>query len=553
MSRQPLSNPTHMASMRMPPRQKMINMMYLVLTAMLALNVSKEVLDAFAFMDGELVRSERAHEQRSRVEYTQFAEAAERLPDKFAAKHAEAMRVKAHADSLVEHIEAIKAAAVAEADRLEPGELRAPGADGRDTLRSLLALEAKDDRTTLTRMLVGSEPAVPRTGAGSANDLKLRITAFRDSLKNLAGARATDLSEGLDLLFDLGDRRDASGTLNNWESTSFYDVPLAAGIATLSKLQADIRSAENDMVKWLYRSVEAKDYKFGTLTTAVIPSSNLIMAGDSFRADVFLAAYDPRNPPEVQLTGGSSLPIGRDGKAKLRLAGDRVGEHIVEGVIRFEGPDGPEEIPYQTQYQVMAPLLVASPSKMNVLYRGVDNPIELSIPGVAADRVQASISAGRIARNGQGWVVSGVTGNMAEVYGTVQLPDGGTKRIGPVRFRVKDLPPPTAFVAGKSAADGQVRKAELTAAQGVAARLVDSEWGDPWRVQRFEMTIVRKGATPLQFTANSNAFTDEMRVALAALRPGDRIYVERIKARLANAPSTSRNYDLGTLALTVAP
>ncbi len=542
-----------MASMRMPPRQKMINMMYLVLTAMLALNVSKEVLDAFAFMDGELVRSERAHEQRSRVEYAQFAEAAKSFPEKFAARHAEAMRVKAHADSLVEHIEVIKTSAVAEADRLEPEVLRGPDAAGRDTLRSLLALQAKDDRTTLTRMLVGSEPASPNTGAGTAHDLKMRIMAFRDSLKQLAGAGNSDLAEGLDLLFDLGDRRDASGTMNNWESTSFYDVPLAAGIATLSKLQSDIRSAENDVVKWLYRSVEAKDYKFGTLTTAIIPSSDLVMAGDSFRADVFLAAYDPRNPPQVQVTGGADLPIGSDGKAKLRLAGDRIGEHSVEGVIRFEGPDGPEEIPYRTRYQVMAPLLVASPSKMNVLYRGVDNPIELSIPGVAADRVQASITTGRIVRRGQGWVASGVTGTAAEVYGTVQLPDGGTRRIGPVRFRVKDLPPPTAFVAGKSAADGQVRKAELTAAQGVAARLVDSEWGDPWRVQRFEMTIVRKGATPLQFSANSNAFTDEMRVALAALRPGDHIYVERIKARLADAPSTSRTYDLGTLALTVAP
>ena len=71
-------------------------------------------------------------------------------------------------------------------------------------------------------------------------------------------------------------------------------MPLAAGVATLSKLQADIRSAENDVVKWLYRSVEVKDYKFGTLTTAVIPQSNLIMLGDSFRADVFLAAYDPQ-------------------------------------------------------------------------------------------------------------------------------------------------------------------------------------------------------------------------------------------------------------------
>lgn len=540
-----------MASLQLPPRQKMINMMYLVLTAMLALNVSKEVLDAFAIMDAELVRSERAHEQRSRLEYAVFADAAQRFPAKFGAKHEAALRVKAQADALVQHIDALKARAVAEADGLDEQLVRGQDADGHDTLRALLALAAKDDRTTLTRMLVGGEPANPRQGEGTAHDLRLRVEAFRDSLKTLARQDAPELAEALDHLFDLGHRRDASGVLNNWESTSFYEVPLAAGIATLSKLQADIRAAENDMVKWLYRSVEHRDYKFGTLTTAIIPTSAVVMVGDSFRADVFLAVYDPLNPPQVHLEQGGVLPVGRDGKAKLRLPGDRVGEHVVNGVIRFEGPQGLEEIPYSTRYQVMPPLLVASPTKMNVLYRGVDNPIDLSVPGVPADRVQASISSGTIRRQVQGWVASGVVGTHADVYAVAALPEGGTRRIGPVRFRVKDLPPPTAFVAGKSPVDHQVKRSELAAAQGVAARLVDTEWDDPWKVQQFELVVQRRGGTPLQFTTQGNAFTPDMRAALAAVRPGDKVHVERIKARLANAPAGTRTYDLGSITLRV--
>ena len=540
-----------MASLKLPPRQKMINMMYLVLTAMLALNVSKEVLDAFAIMDAELVRSERAHEQRSRLEYAVFADAAERFPVKFGEKHQAALRVKAHADALVAHIDALKVRAIAAADRLDETLVRGRDADGRDTLRTLMALTAKDDRTTLTRMLVGGEPANPRQGEGTAHDLRLRMEAFRDSLKALARQDAPELAVALDHLFDLGDRRDASGILNNWESTSFYEVPLAAGVATLSKLQADIRAAENDMVKWLYRSVEHEDYKFGTLTTAVIPTSAMVMAGDSFRADVFLAAYDPLSPPQVLLDQGGVLPVGQDGKAKLRLPGDRVGEHEVKGVVRFEGPHGPEEIPYSTRYQVMAPLLVAAPTKLNVLYRGVDNPIELSVPGVAADRVQASISSGNIRRQGHGWVASGVTGTHADVYAAATLPDGSTRRIGPVRFRVKDLPPPMGIVAGKTALDHQVKRSELTAAQGVAARMIDTDWDDPWKVQQYELVVQRRGGDPLQFTAQGNAFTPEIRAALAAVRPGDKVYVERIKARLANAPAGTRTYDLGSIALRV--
>lgn len=529
-----------MASANMPPRQKMINMMYLVLTAILALNVSKEVLDAFAIMDTELVRSERAHEQRSQVEYAIFADAAKRFPDKFKEPHERALRVKQQADSLVRHIEAIKIKAIAQADGVLPAELVGTGADGRDTLRALLALEAKDDRETLTRMMVGSEPAAPKRDPGGAYDLKQRISSFRDSLKALTMNKGPELSAALDQLFDFQDRRDASGTRNNWESTNFYDVPLAAGVATLSKLQADIRSSENDVVKWLYRSVEKDDHKFGDITTAVIPQSNLIMAGDSFRADVFLAAYDAKNPPTIAMKGGGNLPIGSDGKGKLRLRGDQVGEHTVQGTITFEGPNGPVERSYETTYQVMAPLLVASPTKMNVLYRGVENPIDLSVPGVPADRVQATISTGRIVRSGNTWSASGMTGSAAEVNAVVQMPDGTSRRIGPVRFRVKDLPPPTAYLSGTDPGASKVERSKLSTTPGIIAKPLATEFGDQWQVTSYEFTVVRKGGSPIVKTGTGNAFTKDMKDVLVVLKAGDQIYIEGIKAKLVNGQGPAR-------------
>jgi gliding motility-associated protein GldM len=538
-----------MASTKLPPRQKMINMMYLVLTAMLALNVSKEVLDSFAIMDAELVRSERAHEQRSRLEYAVFEEAARRFPDKFGAKHEQALRVKDMADALVEHIQGIKAGAMARADKLDPAALRGADVSGRDTLRALMALDAKDDRATLTRMLIGADPAAPHREGGGAYDLKLRVAAFRDSLIALCGAKATDLSAALHLLFDLGERRDASGRSTSWEATNFYDVPLAAGIATLSKLQADVRAAENDMVKWLYRSVEAADHKFGTLTAAVVPTSAWVMAGDSFRADVFLAAYEPTNPPRVELLGGQELPIGHDGKAKLRIRGDRPGEHRVEGRILFEGPEGAVELPYTTSYQVMTPVLVASPTKMNVLYRGVPNPLDISVPGVPHERIQASTSNGRIIRAGQGWEVVDVSPGSAEIFATVASPDGSTRRIGPMTFRVKDLPPPLVFVAGKSSKDNTVTKAELLAARGVNARLDDSPFDAPFTVKRFQLTVVRKEGNVYSFPVTGNRFTPEIRNALEQLRPNDRVIVEEVRARLSN--NEGRDVDLAGVSLKV--
>ncbi len=536
-----------MASGAIPPRQKMINMMYLVLTAMLALNVSKEVLDAFAYMDADLVRSERAHEQRSMIEYGKFAKAAAENPEKFGAKHEQALRVKAQADALIERIEMIKTQAIAIADGHAAGHLRAPDGSGRDTLRALIALGAKDDRTTLTRMLVGSDPGFPRTDPGSATELKREIAAFRDSLITLAQADPA-LTEAIALLFDLNDRRDASGTWNNWESFNFYDVPLAAGIATLSKLGSDVRSAENDIVKWLYGQVEEKDYKFGTLTTAVIPQSNLIMLGDSFRADVFLAAYDPLNRPQV-LADGVEVPVGADGKAKLRLKGDGVGEHLVEGSIRFLGPDGPEEIPYSTRFQVMPPVLVASPTKMNVLYRGVENPLDISVPGVPADKVQATTSNGRITRTAQGWVVTGLAPGSAEVNAVVIRPDGSARRVGPMVFRVKDLPPPVPSVAGRKATDRTVRKQELVAALGISAMAEDSPFEDRFLVKSFQVTVIRRDGVVNSFPLTGNRFDQQVKAMFETLRTHERVIFEDIRAKLSSGQG--REYHLPNITLTV--
>jgi len=538
-----------MASAKMPPRQRMINMMYLVLTAMLAMNVSKEVLDSFAVLDADLVRSELAHHQRSTEAYAQFDDMAAKMPAVYAADRAKAERVRRAADSLVAHIRAMKARVIAEAEGRPLEKLMAKGADGRDTIANLMSVERKDDRDALTHLLVGSEPAAPIEGPYTARDLRHRIEVYRDLVKSVA-AEDPAFTASFDVLFDLSDRRDASGTLNNWESINFYEVPLAAGIAALSKVQADVRTAENDLVKWLFRQVNRNSHSVNTLAAAVIPASTTVLQGEPFRADVFLAASDSRIKPEVLLGEGRRIDVGPDGKAHVELPSDRVGEQRVAGVMRYQGPKGVEEYPYELKYAVMAPLLVASPTKMNVLYRGVDNPIELSVPGVPADRVQATTDNGSITRAPKGWVVNKLAGNKAQVSAVVTNPDGSTRRIGPVVFRVKDLPPPGAFVNGKGARDQQMRKAELQAAQGVVARLEDSDFDAPWKVLRYRVVLVR-GSQVVEKQVDGNAFTEEVRTLLGAARAGERVYVEGIKAQLSNGQGPVR--DLAPLAFKVIP
>jgi gliding motility-associated protein GldM len=521
-----------MAAIKLPPRQRMINMMYLVLTAMLAMNVSKEVLDAFAVLDADLVRSEQAHEQRSRVEYAAFDDAAKKFPDRFMALSRSAHHVEAVADSLVRHIEHIKTRVIGEAEGLTEHELVGKAADGRDTLLALARVEAKDDRDVLTHMLVGSEPAAPKEGEGSASDLKERIARFRDELKELCAARGPEMASALDLLFDLQGREDASGTMNNWESINFYEVPLAAGIAHLSKLQADIRSAENDVIRWLYRSATMDARVMSDVAAAVIPRSSVVMLGDTFSADVFLAAYDAKNRARITLNEGGELPMGADGKGKLRVRADQVGERSLSGVIRVQGPKGMEEHPYSVTYQVMAPVLVASPTKMNVLYRGVDNPLAFSVPGVTPENVRPMIDNGSVQRGKDGWFVKVNKLGTSRLSASVIIPDGSARTIGPVEFRVKDLPPPMASVNGITAADAKASLTRLKFAPGIRAdRSKECDFDEPYSVLGYTVVANVRGNV-VEHTVTGGAFDKRTKDILEALRPGDRVWFEGIKAQL---------------------
>ncbi len=543
-----------MAHANLPPRQKMINMMYLVLTAILALNVSKEVLDSFAVLDADLVRSEQAHEQRSLREYAAFDAAAEKFPDRYGALREKAQAVKHRADSLVEHITRVKAQVIERAEGKPPEEVLFKDAFGRDSLMALAAVGMKDDRDVLTNLLVGSEPAKPRTDAGSASDIRARVHAFRDLLKSSCATADPLLAATLDVLFELPGGKDASGVSSNWETLNFHDVPLAAGIAALSKLQADIRSAENDMVKWLYRSASARDHVVSAMTPAVVPQTTVVMLGDSFRADVFLAAYDDKDRPRIDRQGADGpveVPMGADGKGKLHLRADRIGPHEVQGTIRLQGPNGPEEHPYQVRYQVMAPLLVVAPTKMNVLYRGVDNPVELSVPGVPAEAVRPVTDNGTLTRSGAGWIAR--VNQLGKARFTVQatMADGSVRTIGPVEFRVKDLPAPQAYVGGAGAADSRIKRTALTAAQGVVCRYgPDVDFNAQFKVTRFTISAVKAG-TAIDHVVEGNAFDEKAKQLIATLRPGDRVLIEEIKGTLAEVPG--RTIDLAPLSFRIMP
>src|SRR5690606_9680363 len=235
-----------MAGGNLSPRQKMINLMYLVLTALLALNVSKEILDSFIIVNEGLENTKSTFKDKMDATYAQFGQLAQENQAKYGAAWNDAQEVQRLASKLVSHIDTLKGKLISKTDGI-PLEQVMGMQNGVDTVLNLQYLNSKDNNTYITEMMVGSEPAKPKEGPFTATELQSMLEAFRDQVKTAADGDEK-LQASADRMFNFEPRKDASGTLNNWASMNFYHVPVVAGITTLSKIQTDIRTMESELV-----------------------------------------------------------------------------------------------------------------------------------------------------------------------------------------------------------------------------------------------------------------------------------------------------------------
>ncbi|MBP7448539.1 MAG: hypothetical protein KA817_00760, partial [Flavobacteriales bacterium] len=222
-----------MAGGKQSPRQAMINMMYLVLTALLAMNVSKEILDSFITVNTGLENTKISLNDKMATQYKSFEGFASENQAKYGAAWNEAKKIKTAGAEIIAYVDSIKANVIMKSEGW-PRDSVVLG-DGR--IVDLAKVSKKDSQDELTNLLIGDEPAAPKDGPLTATDLRNKLEAFRELVKN-SRKEDKDLAASMDRVFNFEDRPDASGTINNWQSINFYHVPLAAGITILSKIQA---------------------------------------------------------------------------------------------------------------------------------------------------------------------------------------------------------------------------------------------------------------------------------------------------------------------------
>lgn len=449
-----------MAGYKETPRQKMIGMMYLVLTALLALNVSKQILDAFVVVNESMEVTNDNFSKKLDNTYSKFKIQYQLNPNKVGPYWEKAQKAHQLSQDLEKYVDSIKFVIIMETDKL-------PSLDDAKKLE-LRNAKRKDNYDVPTRFFIGSSPD---GSAGEAKKLRERIEAYKKQMLDLVDPKYRNtIKIGLDTE---GPFYDADGQKQNWEMHNFYRTILAATVTILNKIKAEVYNAEFDVVSNLFSAIDATNFKFDKIAAKVIPKSNYVFLGEEYQAEIIVAAYDTKQVPDVRYVMGSdSLPPsgfdratpieGADGVVTLKLSGNGEGLKKYAGMIKVVSPLGDTmTFHFNSEFIVAKPALTISPTKMNVFYVGVDNPISISVPG-GPERITPTVSVGRIRAEGKDWIVSDLPKGTKEAVVTVNAVfSGKTKNMGSYSFRLKRVPDPIAKIGGKN--EGYISKSLLLA------------------------------------------------------------------------------------------
>jgi gliding motility-associated protein GldM len=521
-----------MAGYKETPRQKMIAMMYLVLTALLALNVSREILSAFLVVNESMETTNKQFSAKVDEVYSDFEKQYSLNPKKVEEYYNQAKKVKTLSDEMVKYIDGLKANVISITERI-PVEVA-------DTIR-LQFVEKKDNYDAPTNYFMGND-----TKKGESETLLAKITEYKQSLLKMISEKDR---EGFELgLKTDGEYKNRDGKNESWQTHHFYRTILAADITILNKLITEVYNAETNVVNYLYSSISAEDFKFDEVNAKVIPNSNYVFQGDKYRAEILVAAYDTKQDPEVYVLEGSDTLTeasfsratrieGKEGIVNLELPASSEGTRKYAGLIRLKTPWGTaKDYHFNHEYIVAKPSATVSATKMNVFYRGVDNPVSIAASGKADSQLFPDISAGKISRTDSGWVVRDIPPDAFETIIKINADDNGTKKfMGQQKFRIKRLPDPLAKIIG--AEDNKVSIKKMLANAFLVCQLpeyVDFQYD--FKVTSFTMFIPQGGGYFVTEMSENQMFTDKMKSQIQSLKKNDVIVFRDIKVKGPEGP-----------------
>ena len=488
------------------PRQKMINLMYVVLMAMLALNVSNEVLNGFSLVDESLQRSTAISSKGNSSIYSNFEQQMKANPQKVKEWFDKAQEVKEMSDSLYNFAQTLKVAIVREAD-------------GKNA--DLNNIKAKDNLEAASIVMLAP-------GTGQGKKLYNAINNYRNRvLKMIPDAGQRSIIAG-NLSTEVTKQGKALG--KNWQESMFENMPVAAAVTLLSKLQNDVRKAEGEVLHDLVSNIDLKDIRVNKLSAFVIPESRTVVSGDKFSAQIVMAAVDTTLQPQIYI-GDRRVDL-KNSTYEFTAGG--IGEHTFSGYITMKNGGG-ETIrrDFTQKYTVVNPSATVSADLMNVLYAGYENPISISIPGVPLNAVSASMSGGSFHSIGMGKYIAKPSAVGKDVTITVAANQNGhSRQMGQFVFKVRKLPDPIAYIpmGDDRFKGGSLTKQALMSAQGIKAAIDDGLLDIQFRVVSFETVFFDNMGNAVPMTSDGANFSARQKEQFRRLTSRRRFYISRVTA-----------------------
>ncbi len=488
------------------PRQKMINLMYVVLMAMLALNISTEVLNGFSIVEESLSRTTANSSKQNDAIFDDLERQMKKNPSKVRQWFEKATAVKNMSDSLYNFAQHLKERIVKEAD----GENGDPK-----------HIENKDNLEAASHVMLAP-------GTGQGKKLFDAINHYRDRILTFV----TDPVQREIIANNLSTEvpKNQNATLGkNWQEYMFEDMPVAAAVTLLTKLQSDVRYAEGEVLHTLVSNVGLKDIRVNKLEAFVVPSATRLYPGDQLTAKMVMAAVDTTQVPEVYVNGrkiqGDTYSFNVGGVGDYTFNGYILMRDVAGNMLRRD---------FSQKYQVVAPPLAPtgatlSADLMNVLYAGFDNPISVSVSNTPQSSISVSMTGGSIRSTGPGHYIAVPAAVGQNVTFNVSAKGHS---VGTFTFKVRKLPDPSPYIVVGSDRfkGGGLGKAALMGASGIHAAIDDGLLDIPFRVNSFETVFFDNMGNAIPVASAGASFSARQKEMFRSLSRNKRFYITRVVA-----------------------
>ncbi len=543
-----------MAGAKETPRQKMIGMMYLVLTALLALNVSADILDAFAIVNDGLEKTNASVENKIEDYYNIFELQYSRQPEKAQVYWDKANEIRVKTDEIINFIEKeIKVPLVLETENITEEQLL----NSKDPKKALLRntekisdanrrvfyefelknIGAKDKYDAATNFMINN---------GNATILKNKIQEYRSFVVNtVEDAGLSNYSKYVGLLTDVDHNgkkiiyTDNDGQELSWENKNFEHIILTAEIAILNKIVGEIQTTEYDAITALFKQIGSSDFKFESVQARVIQKSDFIIKGQNYEAEIFIAAADTSKAFDVKYFMGTDdynkakgEPVklnSKEGKVILNFPTTTVGMHKYAGRIEIPRPDGTMALyDFNESFQVVAPSATVAPTKMMVMYEELQNPISVSAPGITSDDIMINVEGGKYTKDkndGDYFVEVNKGAKIVKVKVSAKDDKGKIVDLGTQEFRVKKVPDPVVKIGDITG--GKVEKEVLLSIGRVMAVMKDFDFeGFNYVVDSYTVSTYR--GTFIDKNNKGPKFSNEVIELISNAQTGQRIQFQDI-------------------------